>query len=31
VDVESAAIVQYEAGEQFVTVWPSGVERRRTY
>jgi hypothetical protein len=31
VEVESAAIVRYEAGEQYVHVWPSGVERRRTY
>jgi hypothetical protein len=31
VEIDSAAIVRYEAGEQYVRVWPGDVERRRTY
>ena len=31
VDLESAAMVRYEAGEQFVKVWPRGVEFQRPY
>jgi hypothetical protein len=31
VDVETAATVRYEGGEQHVKVWPKGVELRRPY
>ena len=31
VDVESAAFVTYERGEQHVRVWPQGTEFRRPY
>jgi hypothetical protein len=30
-EIETAAIVRYEGGEQYVKVWPSGRELRRTY
>jgi hypothetical protein len=31
VDVESAALIRYEAGEQAVTLWPQGVAFKRPY
>ncbi len=31
VDVDGAAIVKYERGEQHVRVWPQGIEFRRPY
>ncbi len=30
-DLESAAVVRYEAGRQYVKVWPRGVEFQRSY
>jgi len=31
VDLESAAVVRYEASKQYVKVWPQGVELQRPY
>jgi len=31
VDLEGAAVVRYRAGEQYVKVWPQGVEIQRPY
>ena len=31
VDMESAALITYEQGEQSVSVWPQGIEFRRPY
>ena len=31
VDLEDAALISYESGEQYVRVWPAGTERRRRY
>lgn len=31
VDLESAAVIRYEAGEQHLKVWPQGVEFQRPY
>jgi hypothetical protein len=31
VDVQTAAVIRYTEGEQYVSVWPSGTERRRRY
>jgi hypothetical protein len=31
VELETAAVIRYEAGEQYVRVWPAGAEFRRPY
>lgn len=31
VQLETAAVIRYEAGEQYVHVWPLGVDFRRSY
>ena len=31
VDLESASLIRYEAGDQYVKVWPRGIELRRPY
>jgi hypothetical protein len=31
IDIESAAVVRYGGGEQYVNVWPDGKEFRRPY
>jgi hypothetical protein len=31
VDIESAAFIKYEQGEQYVKVWPKGTEFKRAY
>lgn len=31
IDIDSAALIRYERGEQLVKMWPGGRERRRRY
>lgn len=31
IDIDSAALIKYERGEQLVKVWPGGRERRQRY